>query len=80
MRPNNVYVRVPDATLAVAEGVLRVRAAPAASHDRNPIDVFLGSLAEDHGERAVAVILSGVGSDGAPGLAAVKERGGLTIP
>ncbi len=44
-----------------------------------PIDVFLRSLAEDANERAVAVILSGTGSDGTRGVRTVKEHGGLII-
>ncbi len=44
-----------------------------------PIDIFLRSLAEDLGERAVGVILSGTGSDGTRGIRAIKEAGGLVI-
>jgi len=43
------------------------------------IDVFFRTLAEVHRERAIAVILSGTGSDGAVGLQRIKEQGGLTI-
>jgi two-component system CheB/CheR fusion protein len=44
-----------------------------------PIDIFFRSLAEDAGERAVGVILSGTGSDGTRGARAIKELGGLVI-
>jgi len=44
-----------------------------------PIDIFLRSLAEDAGEKAVGVILSGTGSDGTRGIRAIKEAGGLVI-
>jgi two-component system CheB/CheR fusion protein len=44
-----------------------------------PIDHFLRSLAEDRKSRAVAVILSGCGSDGTLGLEAVKAEGGITF-
>ncbi|HKF98121.1 MAG TPA: CheR family methyltransferase, partial [Steroidobacteraceae bacterium] len=40
---------------------------------------FLRTLAETHGERAIGIILSGAGSDGALGIRQIKERGGLTI-
>jgi two-component system CheB/CheR fusion protein len=46
---------------------------------RKPIDVFLSSLAEDRGEYAVGIVLSGGGTDGTIGIKAVKERGGLTV-
>ncbi len=44
-----------------------------------PIDLFFHSLAEAVGDRAVAVVLSGAGSDGSRGLMAVKDVGGLVI-
>ncbi|MFP4376265.1 MAG: chemotaxis protein CheB [Spirochaetales bacterium] len=44
-----------------------------------PIDIFMKSLAEDFGERAVAVVLSGTGSDGTRGVRQVKEAGGLVL-
>ena len=46
---------------------------------RRPIDTFFASLAEDQGEQAVAIVLSGVGSDGSLGVRAIKEHGGLTL-
>jgi two-component system CheB/CheR fusion protein len=44
-----------------------------------PIDIFLRSLAEDQGERAVGIILSGTGSDGMRGVRAIKEAGGMVM-
>jgi two-component system CheB/CheR fusion protein len=44
-----------------------------------PIDVFFRSLAQDCGERAVAIVLSGGGSDGSRGIRAVYEAGGLVL-
>lgn len=44
-----------------------------------PIDDFLRSLAADQGEKAVAVILSGTGSDGMRGVRAIKESGGMVM-
>lgn len=43
------------------------------------ISVFLQSLAKDRQKRAIAVILSGFGSDGAAALQAIKEAGGLVF-
>lgn len=79
VQTNHVYVAPADAILTIARGALRVQPADPAHHRRHPINHFLGSLAADQGERAVAVILSGSGSDGTLGLSAVKEQGGLTI-
>lgn len=76
--PNKVYVIPPNAVMTIADGQLRTRKRrnPA---ERMPLDTFLTSLAEDQGERAVAVVLSGSGSDGSLGIKAVKEAGGLTL-
>ncbi|MDQ3039264.1 MAG: PAS domain-containing protein, partial [Pseudomonadota bacterium] len=76
---NHVYVIPPDATLTIAHGVLQVsRPAPPREH-RWPINTFFTSLAEDQGDCAVCIVLSGTGSDGARGLRAIKEHGGLTL-
>jgi two-component system CheB/CheR fusion protein len=75
---DHVYVMPPGAGLLVEGGSLRLFAAePRAS--RQPINAFLSSLAEDQGENAAAIILSGTGSDGALGIADVKKNGGTTF-
>jgi two-component system, chemotaxis family, CheB/CheR fusion protein len=77
--PDHVYVIPPDALLEVAGGLLRVtRPLPAATR-RTSINIFLTSLAEDQGDAAIGIILSGFGSDGTRGIAAIKEHGGLTL-
>ena len=76
---DHVYVIPPNATLRVQGGKLRVaKPAPAREH-RRPVDTFFSSLAEDQQERAICIILSGGGSDGAEGVGAIKEHGGLTM-
>ncbi|MGX5832319.1 chemotaxis protein CheB [Mesorhizobium sp. 43Arga] len=76
---NRVHVIPPDATLTIEGGRLFiVKPAPPRS-SRRPIDSFFSSLAKDQADNAVSIVLSGVGSDGSIGLAAVKESGGLTI-
>ena len=76
---NCVYVIPPDATLMIRDRVLAVdKPAPVREH-RRPIDTFFMSLAEQEGENAVCIILSGTGSDGTLGLTAIKEHGGLTF-
>ncbi|MGH6947318.1 MAG: chemotaxis protein CheB, partial [Kiloniellales bacterium] len=76
---NRILIIPPDATLTIKAGVLRVlKPAPAREH-RRPIDTFFASLAEDQGECAVSVVLSGTGSDGTLGVRAIKGHGGLTL-
>jgi two-component system CheB/CheR fusion protein len=77
--PDTIYVIPPDSTLTIAGGILHVvHPAPPRLH-RWPIDTFFMSLAEDQGENAVGIVLSGNGSDGASGITAIKAHGGLTI-
>ena len=75
----HVYVLPPGATLTIAAGRLRLRHIDAGNRERTSIDVFFTSLAEDQGERAIGIVLSGGGSDGTLGLKAIKENGGLTV-
>src|SRR5450631_4317901 len=73
VEPNQVYVIPPNTSMTIVQGVLRL-APRAASGAPSPIDVFLRSLAEDQGNRSIAIILSGTGSDGALGVTAVKAQ------
>jgi two-component system CheB/CheR fusion protein len=79
IQPNCVYVPPPHAIVSLKDGRLGVRFA--SDHQRlpRPIDAFFDSLGASLGERAVGIVLSGTGSDGALGLKAIKECGGLTI-
>lgn len=77
--PNTVAVIPQNAILKIEGGVLRVAPPETPTARRSSIDTFLVSLAEDQGENAVGIILSGFGSDGTIGIAAIKEGGGLTL-
>ncbi len=76
---NHAYVLASDAIATLDRGRLRLTPQPAGGREHNRIDVFFASLAEDRGEDAVGVILSGVGRDGTLGAKAIKEGGGFTI-
>jgi two-component system CheB/CheR fusion protein len=78
VEPNHVYVCPSDHVVTMEDGRLMLEAR-SADVQRKPIDVFLSSLAEQRGESAIGVVLSGGGSDGALGIKAIKERGGLTL-
>ena len=77
--PNTVAVIPENAILKIEGGVLRVAPPETPTARRSSIDTFLVSLAEDQGEKAVGIILSGFGTDGTIGIAAIKEGGGLTL-
>ena len=77
--PNTVYVIAPDKDLTVRNGTLHL-AEPAESRGhRHPVDVLFRSLAADQGERAIAIVLSGTGSNGTDGLKEIKAGGGLIL-
>ena len=77
--PNQVYVIPPNAVLTIEKGRLVVAAPAEARGARTPIDGFFSSLAEDRGEHAVCIMLSGTGTDGTLGLRAIKEYGGMAM-
>jgi two-component system, chemotaxis family, CheB/CheR fusion protein len=79
VQPGHVYVIPPNHDLSLLHGKLHLLDPAAPRGLRLPIDFFFRSLAEDQREKSIAVILSGMGSDGVFGLRAVKEKGGLTL-
>jgi len=79
VEPNRVYVIQAETSLALEHGRFKVRPTVGALRERHPIDVFFAALAEELGERAVGVVLSGGGSDGTVGVKAIKARGGFTM-
>ena len=76
---DHVYVIPPTKHLSMDDGMLRLVDAERVAGRHVAVDLFFRTLAQAHGERAIAVILSGTGADGAVGLTRVKERGGLTF-
>ncbi|THH42052.1 CheR family methyltransferase [Neolewinella litorea] len=78
--PDHVYVRAPDLEVQVDKYALRTLPRPTdRSEYYRPIDDFFTTLATAHGEDAIAILLSGMGSDGSRGLLEVKDRGGMVM-
>lgn len=77
VKSNCVYVIPPNRDLSILHSKLHLLEPTAARGLHLPIDFFFKALAEDQGERAIGVILSGMGSDGTAGLRAIKENSGL---
>ena len=80
LKPNCIHLIPPGTNLVIQQRKLYFQ-----PQDRNrpkpnfPIDIFLQSLAEDVGDRAVGIILSGSGSDGSEGLRLLNEYGGIAM-
>lgn len=79
IEPNHLYVTRPGRTLVISEGKFHLGALLARPMNNRPIDDFFKSLAEEQRERAIAIVLSGMGSNGAAGAQAIKAVGGLCI-
>ena len=77
--PNRVYVIPPNRDMAIFHGAIHLSIQERQRGQPMPIDFFLRSLAEDQGERAIGVILSGSGSDGTLGLRAIIGAGGVSF-
>lgn len=78
VEPDCVYVIPPNTELSVVDGLLNLAEPVEPRGLRLPINVLFSSLASARGERAIGVVLSGMGSDGTLGLQAIKAVGGLT--
>jgi two-component system CheB/CheR fusion protein len=75
----HLYIIPPGSYLSASKGALHLSKPETRHGARLPFDFLLRSLAQEYGERAICVILSGTGADGSLGLKAVKEKGGLVI-
>jgi hypothetical protein len=71
---NHVYVIPPNRDLSIMHGTLQLLEPSMPRGIRMPIDFFFRHLAEDQKEKSIAVILSGMGTDGTLGLKAIKEK------
>jgi two-component system, chemotaxis family, CheB/CheR fusion protein len=76
---DHVYVIPPNRLLRIDDGEIRVIEAERRIGGLAAIDLFFRTLAEAYGKDAIAVLLSGAGSDGTLGIGAVKEAGGFVI-
>jgi two-component system CheB/CheR fusion protein len=76
---NHVYVIPPATNMAITDGSLTLTPRAASPTPHMPIDHLFRSLAPIQKSRAVAVILSGNGTDGTLGLQAIKAEGGMTF-
>ena len=79
IKADHVYVIPPSHDLTMNDGHLELSEPTRIRGMHIAIDLFFRTMAQVHKERAIAIVMSGTGTDGAAGLARVKERGGITM-
>jgi len=79
VKPNCVYVIPPNKSLSLLNGALLLFDPVETRGLRLPIDIFFRSMALDRQEKSIAIILSGMGSDGTQGVKAIKEKNGIVL-
>jgi two-component system CheB/CheR fusion protein len=77
--PNTIYLNPPRSDMIVEDGMFKLSPRPKNDKLNLPIDIFFASLAEEYGDRAIAIILSGTGSDGTRGAEVVKQADGKVL-
>jgi two-component system CheB/CheR fusion protein len=79
LAPATVYVVPSDRHVEIADGSVHVISDGSPKRPKPSIDLLFGSAAVAFGEHLIAVVLSGMGSDGSSGARAVKSHGGTVI-
>lgn len=79
VEPNSIYLIPPRKEMIIARGRLLLTDKDPKQTLTMPIDRFFRSLAQDCGDRAIAIVLSGTGSDGSRGICDIHAAGGLVI-
>jgi two-component system CheB/CheR fusion protein len=76
---NHIYLIPPKKEMIISSGKLLLSDKGASQELMLPIDIFFRSLAEDLGDHAIGIVLSGAGSDGARGIRDIHDVGGLVL-
>jgi two-component system CheB/CheR fusion protein len=77
--PNHVYVIPPDRDMGIIKGTLQLMKTEVTPRPRAPVNYFFRHLAADRREKAVGIILSGMGSDGTLGIKSIKGELGMVM-
>ncbi len=78
LEPGKVYVVPSNRHVVIHDGHVRLEG-DQGNRPRPSVDLLLSSAAQSYGDRLIAVILTGSGSDGAAGAIDVKKAGGTVI-
>lgn len=79
VEPGTALVAPSGLHMRAMDGAVKLDIEPLGVSHRPSVDVLFDSVADGYGRRSIGVILTGMGSDGAKGLARIKYAGGKTI-
>ena len=79
IEPRHVYVIPPSAMMTVRDGQIHLQPRVTGSRGDSAVDQMFFSVAQQYGDRGIAVVLSGGGMDGVAGLREVKAAGGISF-
>jgi two-component system CheB/CheR fusion protein len=79
VQPNHIYVIPANATMTITQGMLKLKPREKTHGISMTVDSFFFSLADDRGNKAIGVVLSGGDGDGTRGLESIKAAGGITF-
>jgi two-component system CheB/CheR fusion protein len=79
IRPKTIYMTPENTDIYVKDGKIFLKNLEQAFGPKPSVNYFFSSLASVYQDRAIGVILSGTGSDGAFGIRAIKAEGGITL-
>ena len=79
LQANHVYTSPSDKEMAIQDGCLRLTERGTRERVHLPIDHFFSALGADCGARAIGIVLSGMGTDGALGLKSIATHGGIVL-
>lgn len=74
-----IYLIPSKKVIRINKGKLKLEEKVKSAQPAQAIDIFFESLAEERGSNAIAIVLSGTGTDGTRGLEAIKSEGGIVI-
>lgn len=78
-QPDTIYVAPPASDVSIKSGNLQLRKPLADLGAKPSIDYLFSTMAEELGERAIGIVMSGTGTDGSHGIRAINSAGGISI-
>jgi len=79
LKPGKVYIAPSDYHMLIKKNRVELSRSEPVNNCRPAVDILFNSLAQNYGPGAYAVLLTGMGADGAKGMKAIREKGGRTV-